>query len=138
MVVPLLSLTRAAADDPVPVEGQPLAENAKRLLQALDFLGTPLPKGTADQLKQAIQAQDAVKIQKVLDPQVLVLININPEARVQPVQPAGRTDLLRRRLRRQGHARRQALPRRGPVPQPANDGEPERAQGRVRDRPDLQ
>ncbi len=64
------------------VEGQPLAENARRLGQALEFLGTPLPKETSDALAEAITARDAVKIQKLLDPHVLVAVNINPESRV--------------------------------------------------------
>src|SRR5438045_2627449 len=82
VALPLATLRWAAADDPVAVEGQPLAENAKRLLDALDFLGAPLPQETTAKLKDAIQAKDAIKIQQVLDPQALVLININPEARV--------------------------------------------------------
>jgi EF hand len=64
------------------VEGQPLGQNATRLLQALDFLGTPLAKETADAIEEAAKARDAVKIQKLLDPHVLLSININPESRV--------------------------------------------------------
>src|SRR5438874_1995246 len=80
--MPLVPFRRAAADDPVAVEGQPLAENAKRLLQALDVLGAPLAQEDMAKLQDAIKAQDAIKIQKLLDPHVLVLISINPEARV--------------------------------------------------------
>src|SRR5262249_1505322 len=54
------------------VEGQPLGENARRLLDAFDFLGTPLPTETADALKAAIKDRDAEKLQKLLDPNVLV------------------------------------------------------------------
>src|SRR5262249_53878379 len=42
----LLAIARALGAqglEPVAVEGQPLANNVQRLLQALDFLGAPLP-----------------------------------------------------------------------------------------------
>jgi hypothetical protein len=64
------------------VEGQPLGQNATRLLQALDFLGTPLAKETAEAVEEAAKARDAAKIQKLLDPHVLLAVNINPESRV--------------------------------------------------------
>lgn len=64
------------------VEGQPLGQNARRLLQALEYLGTPLPKETNDAIDAAATARDAVKIQKLLDPHVLLAVNINPESRV--------------------------------------------------------
>ncbi|MBI4584882.1 MAG: hypothetical protein HY717_12785 [Planctomycetes bacterium] len=37
----------------VPVEGQPLAANVRRLLEALEFLGSPLPAATAAELREA-------------------------------------------------------------------------------------
>jgi hypothetical protein len=64
------------------VEGQPLAENVKRLLTALEFLGSPLAEKTSGALKQAAEARDAQKLQQLLDPHVLVGVGINPEARV--------------------------------------------------------
>jgi hypothetical protein len=87
-----IALPRVAAD-PVEVEGQPLAENARRLLDALDFLGAPLSKDTNAKLKDAIKAQDAAGIQKILDPHVLVLINISPEARVKAFRGAAKAIL---------------------------------------------
>src|SRR5262249_55960630 len=79
-----LTLPARAADklETVAVEGQPLAANARRLLQALDFLGAPLPRDTAADLQKAIKARDARKIQKLLDPHVLVQVSLSPEARV--------------------------------------------------------
>ncbi|MCI0685224.1 MAG: CehA/McbA family metallohydrolase [Gemmataceae bacterium] len=68
--------------DPVEVEGQPLAGNVTRLLQTLEFLGHPMPDKQADELLAACKAQDAVKIQKLLDPHALFLVHVNPEARV--------------------------------------------------------
>jgi len=68
--------------DVVEVEGQPLAANVERLLKALDFLGHPLPPATTQALATAIRQRDARRIQELLDPQVLVEVNINPESRV--------------------------------------------------------
>ena len=75
----------AAADTPpvvTDVEGQPVAANAERLMKALDFLGAPLPEPTATDLKAAITARDAKKVQEALDKRVLFVVSINPEARV--------------------------------------------------------
>jgi hypothetical protein len=70
------------APEPVAVEGQPLAANVNRLLQALEFLGAPLPKDKTEALQAAIKDQDAKKLQQLLDPFVLVVVSINPESRV--------------------------------------------------------
>src|SRR5262249_34480692 len=66
----------------VPVEGQPLASNANRVVQALETLGAPLPADVMPALTAAIKAQDQVKIQNLVDPHVLIVVNINPESRV--------------------------------------------------------
>ena len=66
----------------VEVEGQPLAANAERLAKALQFLGSPLPERVASRLHDAIRARDAKQIQAILDPQVLLAVQINPESRV--------------------------------------------------------
>lgn len=68
--------------EPVTVEGQPLASNATRVLQALSLLGAPLPQDKVAALQEAIKAEDAKKIQQILDPHVLVVVSLNPEARV--------------------------------------------------------
>jgi len=64
------------------VEGQPLGANAARLIQALDFLGALLAEAEVKKLKAAISARDAAAIQKLLDPNVLVAVSLNPEVRV--------------------------------------------------------
>src|SRR5207248_6579600 len=64
------------------VEGQPLAQNAERLMKALDFLGTPIDAATAKELRAAADDKDVKKLQQLLDKQVLFVVNINPEARV--------------------------------------------------------
>ncbi|MBI4624163.1 MAG: CehA/McbA family metallohydrolase [Verrucomicrobia bacterium] len=86
----------------VSVEGQPLAANVERLAEALDYLGAPLPAEMRTALKQAGQARDAQKLQELLDPRVLLVVHINPEARVKVVrgpalaglQQAGYTPVL--------------------------------------------
>ena len=66
----------------VPVEGQPLSANITRVLQALQFLGTPLSGDTIKEVEAAAQALDADRLQDLLDPHVLLLVTINPESRV--------------------------------------------------------
>ena len=86
----------------VPVEGQPLASNVSRVPQALDSLGMPLPVDLVRRLVDALKTQDATKIQELLDAQVLIVVNINPEARVRAkrgpptavLQQAGYTPIL--------------------------------------------
>jgi hypothetical protein len=82
-LVALIPPVRAADPPPaVDVEGQPLAANAERLARALDTLGAPLPSDTGKSLAQAIEAKDSKKVQQILDPSVLFVVNINPESRV--------------------------------------------------------
>ncbi|HEX7900092.1 MAG TPA: CehA/McbA family metallohydrolase [Planctomycetota bacterium] len=66
--------------EPVEVEGQPLAANVERVAQALDVLGAPLPAAAQAALKEA--GQDGARIQRALDPRVLLVVGINPESRV--------------------------------------------------------
>jgi hypothetical protein len=67
---------------PVTVEGQPLAANIQRVVDALEYLGAPLPADVRADLAKAGRARDAAKLQELLDPRVLLLVHINPEARV--------------------------------------------------------
>lgn len=76
-------VTRAApALEPIEVEGQPLSANVQRLVQALEFLGAPLPADTMTALEAAGRARDSRKIQQLLDPHILFAVSINPEVRV--------------------------------------------------------
>lgn len=81
LLVPSLG-TAQKVPEPVAVEGQPLAANVNRLLQALELVGAPLPKDKTEALQAAIKDQDAKKLQQLLDPHVLVVVSINPESRV--------------------------------------------------------
>ena len=74
--------SQTAVEWRVPVEGQPLSANIVRILQALQFLGSPLPEETVKELETAAQAHDADRLQDVLDPHVLLVVTINPESRV--------------------------------------------------------
>jgi hypothetical protein len=71
----------------VEVEGQPLAANVERLLQAFDFLGAPLPDAILSSLKGA--GRDAKKIQQILDAHAVLVVSINPESRVKVARGAG-------------------------------------------------
>ncbi len=95
----LLTLSFATAQQlPVvaTVEYQPLAAQVSRLLEALQYLGDPLPAKETAELKRlsvapADPAQAAAAIQGVLDRHCLVAVEINPESRVKvregPAQP---------------------------------------------------
>jgi hypothetical protein len=64
------------------VEGQPLAANVRRVIEAFQFLGSPLPAEEVEKLQAAAKDRDAKLLQKLLDPRVLLLAHINPESRV--------------------------------------------------------
>ena len=93
-----------AADLPpvIETEGQPLAANAQRLMQTLDFLGAPLAPELRTKLQTAVTARDGAGVQNVLDTQVLCVVDINPESRVKAqrgpaaahLQQAGYTPVL--------------------------------------------
>jgi hypothetical protein len=78
----LASSRLIAAEDLVDVEAQPLAANARRLIEALESIGQPLAADSREQLSDAIEQLDATAIQRILDPQSLVTVTINPEERV--------------------------------------------------------
>jgi len=77
----LLAATLNAADLPEVknVDAQPLLAQARRVVDALEFLGNPLPDAAKERLQKD---QDIVEVQKILDPLCLIGININPESRV--------------------------------------------------------
>ena len=66
----------------IKVEGQPLAANARRILQALEMVGQPLATDVASQLDAAAQERDFALLQSILDKHVLLAVAINPESRV--------------------------------------------------------
>jgi hypothetical protein len=85
-----LSLQPMSRGDDLPivtgVEFQPLVSQAKRVVEALDFLGQPLPSDDKAKLEATYTSADpasaATAIQHVLDRHCLVGVQINPESRV--------------------------------------------------------
>lgn len=104
---------------------QPLAANVDRLVQALDYLGAPLPSETRAALGRAGQSRDAAALQQLLDPHVLLTVHINPESRVKVargaapalLQQAGYTPVLVKVLNDGGVTSRLRIgsPQSGPV-----------------------
>ncbi len=74
----------AAAETPeiVSVEAQPLAANVTRVIDSLKSLGSPFSGAMTDSLTAAAKERDAARLQELLDPKVLFVVSINPEARV--------------------------------------------------------
>jgi hypothetical protein len=77
----------------VEADGQPLGANVQRVLQTLEFLGAPLPDAATSALKKAAEDRNAAKLQELLDPHVLMLVNISPEDRVKVKRGPGSTRL---------------------------------------------
>jgi hypothetical protein len=91
----------ACADDflkVIDVEPQPLAAATDRLIEALDYVGAPLPPADREALQAAIKETDPRKslatVQKVLDPHCVVGVTINPESRVSVVEGPVKKELI--------------------------------------------
>src|SRR5262245_23388050 len=78
----LLLTAGAARSQPIDVEAQPLADNAKRVMRAFEELGYPFAPEDGAAIIKAANAQDARKLQELLDRHVLLFVHLNPEARV--------------------------------------------------------
>jgi hypothetical protein len=92
--------TFAAADLPIidDVEKQPLAAQSRRVLDAIDFLGSPLSPAERARLEAAAAGTDdavaAKEIQSVLDPHCLFVVNVNPEMRVKAARGPAPAELV--------------------------------------------
>lgn len=91
LIVSLLGFPTYAASLPLvdDVEWQPLSSQAKRVIEALTYLGAPLPTDDAEALKKLFAAggeNAPAKLQEVLDRYCLFAVNINPESRVKVAQ----------------------------------------------------
>src|SRR4051812_44281166 len=97
LAIPALVLS---ADVPLidDVPSQPLWAQARRIIEALDYLGNPLPEVDNAALDAAAKTGDGptlVKaIQKTFDPHCLLAININPESRVKVAQGPAAAQLV--------------------------------------------
>ena len=80
------------------VERQPLVAATKRLVEALQYAGTPLPEADLATLKKAYvnpKAGVAIRrIQKVLDRHCLVGVHINAESRVKVAEGSAKRELI--------------------------------------------
>jgi hypothetical protein len=75
----LSGIVRGDKPEVVDVDFQPLKANVRRVVEALEFLGAPLPGATAEAIEGA---GDAASLQRVLDREVLLVVTLNPEERV--------------------------------------------------------
>ncbi len=85
LAIVLMVASAAAAQSSLPiedVEGQPLGANAKRVVEALEFVGAPWPEKTSRAILDAAKVRDAKGLQELLDPHVLFAVSLNPEVRV--------------------------------------------------------
>lgn len=72
------------------VEPQPLMAQVMRVSEALTFIGNPLPASDNQQLQalsnKKLDKETVKKIQQILDPYCIAMVDINPESRVKVVQ----------------------------------------------------
>ena len=93
LALSLLCVCQISAAQELPtlygVEAQPLKSQAKRVAQALEFLGQPLTADEQARLDKALAEtndREAVKaIQNLFDTRVLAAVHINPESRVKTI-----------------------------------------------------
>src|SRR5262247_1967229 len=80
------------------VELQPLTAQVRRLMEAMDYLGTPIAQADREALERASNESDSAKarrsVQDTLDKYCLFDIHINPESRVRVTQGAAKPDLV--------------------------------------------
>ena len=83
---------------PPPVPLQPLAQQARQLEEALNYLGQPLPPDARQRINEAIANPDEAAavhaIESALDALALVSIEINPESRVKVEEGAAKPELV--------------------------------------------
>ena len=86
----------AAAAQQLPVvtsvDHQPLSAQVSRLLEALQFLGEPLPAEETAELKQPTTT--VAEIQKILDRHCIAGVEINPESRVKVQEGPAKAELI--------------------------------------------
>lgn len=87
-----ITVNSAEIDTRSGVEGQPLAANVFRVMQALDFLGAPImTESEIERLNEAARERDSERIQELLDRHVLFMVEINPEVRIKVSRGPGST-----------------------------------------------
>jgi hypothetical protein len=85
-----------AATPSVPL--QPLAQQVRQLEDALNYLGQALPAADQRRINEAIgnadEAAAVAQLQAILDPYVLLSVDINPESRVKVEQGPAKPELV--------------------------------------------
>lgn len=80
------------------VDSQPLLAQALRMSEALSFIGSSLPANAIHQLNalkdQPYNQETVKKVQNILDPFCLAIININPESRVKVERGPAKAELM--------------------------------------------
>lgn len=80
------------------VEFQPLASATQRLIEALDYLGSPLSEDDLTTIQKVLVSEDqkqaVVDIQNILDAYCLAGVNINPESRVKVKEGPTKKELM--------------------------------------------
>jgi hypothetical protein len=96
LTVTLEAQEKPPAPEPVPL--QPLAQQARRLESALQYLGQPLAPADHRALNEAIAMTDertaVARVQEILDRYALATVHINPESRVKVEPGAAKPDLV--------------------------------------------
>src|SRR5437870_881916 len=97
-VAALAQTTHVHHEEAATVPLQPLAQQVRRIENALEYLGQPLGATEQKQINDAIAESDEAsavqKIQQVLDKLVLVRIEINPEGRVKVEQGPAKPEIV--------------------------------------------
>lgn len=77
---------------------QPFAQYVRRLEDALSFVGQPLPSSVHREINAAIamenEAAAVTRLQELLDPYVIAMVEINPESRVKVTPGEAKADLV--------------------------------------------
>jgi hypothetical protein len=77
---------------------QPFAQHVRRVESAFESIGQPLPPAVHQAINDAIGDADeraaAARLEQVLDPHVLVTVEINPESRVKVTQGSAPPELV--------------------------------------------
>jgi hypothetical protein len=95
-----LSMLARGADLPLvtDVESQPLWAQTKRVIETLEFLGSPLSQESKEKLQAVADKGDGPAllkaIQETFDPLCLLGVNINPESRVKVAQGPAKPQLI--------------------------------------------
>jgi hypothetical protein len=89
--------TRAIAADAERVEPQPFFAQTRRIVEAMDYLGSPFNAADKAALEEASRVNDAVavgKAEEILDRYAIFIVSITPEMRVKVAQGSAKAELV--------------------------------------------